>query len=161
MSKIYVDELHPKTSGKVITSKINCLAQVSINNSNSQDTSNPFTTLDTAIKFNVVSINKGNVYNSSTGKFTAPSDGVYEFSWSLLLDDVAGTNQVKVFKNGSTEIKELRATSGADAYYDQTTKIGFVELLANDTLEVQLDVGGFFIGTDEAYHCVTFRYIGE
>ena len=106
-------------------------------------------------------MNIGNVYNSSTGKFTAPIDGIYEFCWSLLLDDASGTNQIKVFKNGSTEIMELRATSGTDAYYDQVTKKAFVELLANDTLEVQLDVGGFFIGTNEAYHCVTFRYIGE
>lgn len=34
------------------------------------------------IKFERVLVNEGNGYDPSTGKFTAPVDGVYFFSWT-------------------------------------------------------------------------------
>ena len=37
-----------------------------------------------AIKFNDVTLNIGNGYNPSTGKFTAPVDGIYQISVSYL-----------------------------------------------------------------------------
>ncbi|WP_411027245.1 C1q-like domain-containing protein, partial [Salmonella sp. s54925] len=37
-----------------------------------------------SIKFNDVSINIGDVYNPTTGKFQAPMDGIYEFHFSVL-----------------------------------------------------------------------------
>lgn len=37
---------------------------------------------DTIIKFGQVLVNEGSGYNPTTGKFTAPLDGVYSFSWS-------------------------------------------------------------------------------
>ena len=37
-----------------------------------------------AIKFNDVTLNIGNGYNPSTGKFTAPIDGIYQISVSYL-----------------------------------------------------------------------------
>lgn len=41
------------------------------------------TTPNTIIKFGNVLVNEGNRYNPSTGKFTAPQDGVYLFSWAF------------------------------------------------------------------------------
>lgn len=37
---------------------------------------------DTIIKFGQVLVNEGSGYNPTTGKFTAPLDGVYSFSWT-------------------------------------------------------------------------------
>lgn len=37
---------------------------------------------DTIIKFKNVKLNEGNGYNPVTGKFTAPENGVYSFSWT-------------------------------------------------------------------------------
>nr|XP_011425247.2 complement C1q tumor necrosis factor-related protein 3 [Crassostrea gigas] len=42
-------------------------------------------TYETVI-FNQVSLNEGNTYNTTSGKFTAPVDGVYFFSWTTLSD---------------------------------------------------------------------------
>lgn len=37
---------------------------------------------NTIIKFRKVLVNEGSGYNPTTGKFTAPLDGVYSFSWT-------------------------------------------------------------------------------
>lgn len=37
--------------------------------------------------FNQVSLNEGNAYDTTSGKFTAPIDGVYIFSWGILTDN--------------------------------------------------------------------------
>lgn len=34
--------------------------------------------------FNQVSLNEGNAYDTTSGKFTTPIDGVYFFSWGIL-----------------------------------------------------------------------------
>ncbi|KAJ8302276.1 hypothetical protein KUTeg_021263 [Tegillarca granosa] len=42
------------------------------------------TSSDGVIRFENVLLNEGNGYNSATGEFTAPTDGVYVFSWTIL-----------------------------------------------------------------------------
>ncbi|KAJ8302275.1 hypothetical protein KUTeg_021262 [Tegillarca granosa] len=42
------------------------------------------TPMDGVIRFENVLLNEGNGYNSATGEFTAPTDGVYVFSWTIL-----------------------------------------------------------------------------
>uniref|UniRef100_K1RHX7 Collagen alpha-1(X) chain n=1 Tax=Magallana gigas TaxID=29159 RepID=K1RHX7_MAGGI len=34
--------------------------------------------------FDKVSLNEGNAYDNTSGVFTAPSDGIYSFSWTIL-----------------------------------------------------------------------------
>ncbi|XP_061178369.1 heavy metal-binding protein HIP-like [Saccostrea echinata] len=36
------------------------------------------------VVFGKVTENSGSAYNGKTGKFTAPKDGIYSFSWSIL-----------------------------------------------------------------------------
>ncbi|XP_052680112.1 complement C1q tumor necrosis factor-related protein 4-like [Crassostrea angulata] len=36
--------------------------------------------------FNQASLNRGSAYDTTTGKFTAPADGVYSFSWTTMSD---------------------------------------------------------------------------
>lgn len=40
--------------------------------------------VNTTIKYGIVLLNKGDAYNSKTGIFTAPENGVYSFAWSFL-----------------------------------------------------------------------------
>uniref|UniRef100_A0A8W8JDE8 C1q domain-containing protein n=1 Tax=Magallana gigas TaxID=29159 RepID=A0A8W8JDE8_MAGGI len=55
----------------------------------------------TTIRFTTVKTNYGHAYNSGNYRFTAPSNGLYVFSWSI------GTHksyhgETKLMKNGST-----------------------------------------------------------
>lgn len=38
---------------------------------------------DTIIKYGNVEVNEGNGFNPTTGKFTAPLDGVFSFFWTF------------------------------------------------------------------------------
>lgn len=40
--------------------------------------------LHEAVVFDKVSLNEGNAYSTTTGKFTAPLDGIYSFTWTTL-----------------------------------------------------------------------------
>ena len=37
-----------------------------------------------AVVFGKVTLNSGSAYNSNTGIFTAPTDGIYSFTWTIL-----------------------------------------------------------------------------
>ncbi|XP_061177032.1 complement C1q-like protein 3 [Saccostrea echinata] len=39
---------------------------------------------NTIVVFGAVTLNSGNAYDSTTGKFTAPDDGIYSFMWTIL-----------------------------------------------------------------------------
>lgn len=41
---------------------------------------------DETVIFNQVSLNEGKAYNTTSREFTAPVDGVYFFSWTILSD---------------------------------------------------------------------------
>lgn len=69
----------------------------------------------TIIKFKDVALNEGNGYNPNTGKFTAPMDGVYSFSWTYHTKS-GSTNYLFGFVNG-----KLRAMSGTVATSWQNT----------------------------------------
>ncbi|XP_061190116.1 complement C1q tumor necrosis factor-related protein 3-like [Saccostrea echinata] len=36
------------------------------------------------VAFRKVTLNEGNAYDADTGKFTAPTDGIYSFTWTIL-----------------------------------------------------------------------------
>lgn len=40
--------------------------------------------LHETVVFDKVSLNEGNAYSTATGKFTAPLDGIYSFTWTTL-----------------------------------------------------------------------------
>ena len=61
-------------------------------------------TANTAIVFNLTDLNNGNHYSTSTGRFTAPVAGIYEFTVQALFrkNNVAGGNgEITLYKNGS------------------------------------------------------------
>ena len=89
-----------------------------------------------AIKFNDVSLNIGNGYSPSTGKFTAPVDGIYQISFSYL--QVNGyTSHVQLIKDGSM-YTELHANH---KNYDQLTKTVLIQLKKSQTVWVRLVKG--------------------
>ena len=148
------------SSGRVLFPQIPC-ACVSLSTSNTQDGTNPYTTIDTDILFDVVAINQGSVYNSSNGRFTAPIAGIYEFSYTYLKDDANSVTYVDVFKNGS-----LHAGPGGRAYdyaanlYSLASMKLLINLAANDYLTLRLDTGGIHLDSSGFYHSIVFKLVG-
>ena len=86
-----------------------------------------------AIKFNDVSLNIGNGYNPSTGKFTAPVDGIYQISFSYLQQHGYATH-VQLIKDG-TVYTDLHANH---KNYDQLSKTVLIQLKKSQTVWVRL-----------------------
>ncbi|XP_056014450.1 heavy metal-binding protein HIP-like [Ostrea edulis] len=56
------------------------------------------------VKFDTVKLNEGSGYDVKTGKFTAPEDGVYSFSWNVLV--YSGKEfHTEIVKNGNVVAK--------------------------------------------------------
>ena len=107
MSKIYVDELHPKTSGKYIVMPEKPAFSVgitaSITHTSSSTSPIPYNKTDD------VFFNRGSHYDTSTYKFTAPVDGVYYFAGrvSFATAEVSRYANLGVLLNGSATVSEI------------------------------------------------------
>ena len=156
------DAMTIDSSGRVLFPQIPC-ACVTLTTSNTQDTSNPYSTTGTDILFDKITVNQGSVYNSSNGRFTAPIAGIYEFSFSFLKDQDSSANvtYVDVYKNGS-----LEHAAGRRAYHESTTDYAnesqsfLASLAANDYFTVRLGAGGIYIDTSGIYTSVFFKLVG-
>ena len=150
------------SSGRVSLPQIPC-ACVTLTTSNTQDTSNPYSTTGADILFDVATVNQGSVYNSSNGRFTAPIAGIYEFSYTFMKDQDSSANvtYVDVYKNGS-----LEHAAGRRAYHESTTDYAnesqsfLASLAANDYFTVRLGAGGIYIDTSGIYTSVFFKLVG-
>ena len=91
------------------------------------------------MKFNDVSLNIGNSYNPSTGKFTAPVDGIYQISFSYLQKN-AYQSHVQLIKDGNT-YTELHANH---KNYDQLSKTVLIQLKKSQTVWVRLVKGSTY-----------------
>ena len=150
------------SSGRVLFPQIPC-ACVTLTTSNTQDTSNPYSTTNTDILFDTVTVNQGSVYNSSNGRFTAPIAGVYEFSYTFLKDQDSSANvtYIDVFKNGSLEFAAgRRAYSENPTDYANLSQSFLVSLAANDYFTLRLISGGVYIDTSGIYTSVFFKLVG-
>ncbi|XP_062587616.1 heavy metal-binding protein HIP-like isoform X2 [Saccostrea cucullata] len=75
--------------------------------------------INTVIKFGNVLTNEGGGYNPTTGKFTAPEDGVYSFSWTYCTDKgsttyIAGIvdGTTRAYISNANQASEWQNTSG-------------------------------------------------
>ena len=149
------------SNGRVLFPQIPC-ACVGINLSNSQDTSNPYTTTGADILFNIVTINQGSVYNSSNGRFTAPVAGIYEFSYTFLKDDAQNVTYFDMYKNGSSYVPNAgsRLYDENPSTYGNMSQKTLVDLATNDYLTLRLISGGFHLDAAGSYHSIIFKLVG-
>ena len=87
-----------------------------------------------AIKFNDVSLNIGGAYNPSTGKFTAPVEGLYLFSVSYL--QLNGYQSFVRLMKDNTVYSDLYASH---KFHDQLSKTVLATLKKGQTFWARLE----------------------
>ena len=92
--------------------------------------------------FSSTIFNRGNHYNASTGIFTAPVSGIYEFTWSNLGGTGNTVYRYFLYINNSNSQQgvflQLRidTTASGSEYGANTSKTALVNLAANDTVRI-------------------------
>ncbi|KAL3852124.1 hypothetical protein ACJMK2_015807 [Sinanodonta woodiana] len=85
--------------------------------------------------FDSIRANVGNGYNIRHGTFTAPVDGVYEFSFSVYVEVSAGVG-LDLKKNGVV-IARTRSSQDGYGYFNMATNIVVTELKAGDDVWIE------------------------
>jgi len=102
-------------------------------------------TADTAIVFGDTDLNNGNHYSTSTGRFTAPVAGIYEFNVQALFRKTnvsGGKGELTLYKNGSNVNTRGLAFSGegtADNAHHNTSFVYRMSLAVNDYVQPYTD----------------------
>jgi hypothetical protein len=168
LSKLYVDELQPKTSGGIIKNPQLPVATVSLTRGNPDDATDPYSPAQgTVIKFDQVLINRGNIYDPTTGRFTANQAGAWEFTGAFMTGTTTSTNHsLKFYKNGSTSDP---FTTGITRAYNEVDGL-FVMMPVNFVLELEKDdyITAIFwagqlhidVAGAAAYNSATFKFLG-
>ena len=156
MSKIYVDEIHPKTSGShvLMPGRVAFLASFQ---SSGVALSNVGPDAE-QIVFNRAVINIGNCYNTSTGYFTAPVGGVYTFNWDFRLQEIdSAINYFQIYTtkndtpaNGTSIVDkdvfvltvDVNSDLVADSSYRSFSQSSMFSLVAGDTIKITYSHNG-------------------
>ena len=146
------------SSGGVITQpKIPC-CYVQLSTSNAQDTSNPYTTLSTDIRFDKIILNQGSCYSESTGRFTVPVAGVYEAKVNMLSSDNTSTDhQIWLLKNGTVVAKGFNSVNTS---YVERNNFYLSLCSVGDYFTVQLASGDIFLDAGGEYQSFSVKLVG-
>lgn len=145
------------SSGRVQLPAIPC-CHVQLTTSNSQDTSNPYTTTGTNIKFDSIILNQGSCYSASTGSFTCPVAGVYAAQVQFLTHGGTTTNHQISLRHNSTTMHV--GYNGVDSEHVELHAHALIDCAANDTISVRLDSGQIYIDANGDYSSFTVRLVG-
>tara|TARA_B100000989_G_C19531846_1_gene470466 strand:+ start:7327 stop:7854 length:528 start_codon:yes stop_codon:yes gene_type:complete len=96
------------------------------------------------VPFNTAALNLGNHFNTSTYKFTAPVDGVYEFHARCLCGDAvnndACSGSIDMMLDGSTKVTTGHFNT-TDAW-ENIALFKIISMTANQTMEIQVSGTG-------------------
>lgn len=109
------------------------------------------------VLFNNVRLNKGSHYSSSTGRFTAPVTGLYEFYWGGIKSGLTAVTRAVLHRNGAG-VRENRLAEGDS--YNAACWIMLLELNANDYVEIQITAGTYYGQSDYYGNAFGGRLIG-
>jgi len=98
----------------------------------------------TEIAFDDVYFNIGSNYSTSTGRFTAPVDGVYYFGGKMYLMNGSATSSFYIKKNGVTDNRRIYIQSENTAADNTATISEMFDLTAGDYVSVSWAAGQYY-----------------
>jgi hypothetical protein len=89
-------------------------------------------------------VNRGNHFDSSTGRFTAPVAGIYEFGCQFIAGDANDVYRFTFYKNGSSINKQLRLDTSdtTNNDYETGTMVIYHELAKGDYVSIYASSNG-------------------
>lgn len=164
MSKLFVDEIQPKTTGGIINMPTTIAFDVSKTGTGGGGSNQ-------LAVFNHITTNIGNAYDASTGRFTAPIAGTYEFTHSGVSAGNSGgsplaagvTAQMFFRKNGSatgtTKYGRTTTNVASSTNYSNLSSSVILTLVQGDYIEIIYDAYFMYFDT-EIYNNFTGKLIG-
>ena len=146
------------SSGGVITQPAIPCCFVQLTTSNAQDTSNPYTTTSTDIRFDQIITNQGNCYSESTGRFTVPVAGIYEVINTFLTNNNTSSDHSTFLRKNDVLIH--RSFNSTSNEHVQLVTHCLVDCNVGDYFTVQLSSGNIYINSDGSYSSFTVRLVG-
>jgi hypothetical protein len=117
-------------------------------------------TSEAILIYDATKVNQGSHYNTTTGKFTAPVNGIYEFAWASIAIGVNDVFRYSLAINGTIESAkdELRLdlTATGSEYATNGEFSRYISLSANDTVEVQVSAGAAATGYGSPSYAYTY-----
>ena len=123
------------------------------------------------IVYNIAHINQGNCYDTSTGRFTAPITGIYEFAYGHIATAADNVHRMHLKKNGSyitiggvTKKYELRHQISDDDYQCNAQYVVYVSLESSDYVSTwwmtDNNDDSLYADTAQVYNVFRGRLIG-
>lgn len=111
--------------------------------------------------YQATKVNIGSAYSTSTGAFTAPVTGVYEFGWASIASSSANTYRYNLYLNGSlpSARDELRLDIAGPQYASNGEFCIYKQLNAGDYVDIRttLDSGSVSCYGNPGYTYTYFR----
>ena len=120
----------------------------------------------TTLVYDKVDINVGNHYDNTTGIFTVPQTGIYEFGYTAIGSSTTTTYRYRLAKDGVTNFDTQHGGVGyythrmgqagtGTEYATNSEYSPYVSLTAGDKMSVMIYVDS---GTQTGYATVDYRY---
>ncbi|XP_062619331.1 cerebellin-2-like [Saccostrea cucullata] len=86
---------------------------------------------NTIVVFGTITLNSGNAYDATTGIFTAPDDGIYSFTWTILTMSGKYFKTRIVLSDNSIGYNHVDGVSGS-SNWESGTSSAFIKMKKND-----------------------------
>jgi hypothetical protein len=151
LSKLFVDEIQPKTTDGIVSIP----PQVAFN---AHRNSGGDTAYSNTIVFNSTTVNIGNGFNTNTGKFTAPVSGTYFFNTTCLTTSNSTSNDLQI-RVDDTNIAQGRVDVSSSAHNSVSVTV-IATLTENQVVSVYNAGGDGFYGSTGNYNTFCGYLIG-